>query len=124
MIGAACSDVKQEFYEVNRKEKKDKVLEILNDPQRNPSDRCIIFVNQKKQADFLVSNLTELDPNLFPDADLDAFYFDADIRIRINMMRIHNTDKLFKIQFRQIHFFKCQKMLRFGIKDAFKKFVA
>ena len=58
IVGAACADVRQTFYQVEKKDKKGRLLELLNDPERNPSERMLIFVNQKNQADFLMSFIT------------------------------------------------------------------
>ena len=33
------------------------LMELLNSEDRDPEERTIIFVNTKKQADFIVSNL-------------------------------------------------------------------
>ena len=41
--------------QVNKADKKKKLLELLNDPERDPSERMLVFVNTKIQADFLVS---------------------------------------------------------------------
>ena len=57
MVGAASSDVKQTFLEVKKTEKKKKLDSLLNDEERNPTERVLIFVNTKKNADFLVSVL-------------------------------------------------------------------
>jgi probable ATP-dependent RNA helicase DDX4 len=53
MVGGACKDVKQRFIQVDKPEKKGRLLEILED--KDPMERILIFVNQKKQADFLMS---------------------------------------------------------------------
>jgi len=58
LVGATCSDVKQTFVETERKEKITKLNDILNDTQRDPSERIMIFVNTKKTADFLATRLS------------------------------------------------------------------
>ena len=35
-----------------------RLLNLLNDEERDPSERMLIFVNQKKQADFLMCFIT------------------------------------------------------------------
>jgi len=56
VVGGASTDVEQRFIEVGRKEKKDKLLELLND---HGSTRTLIFVETKRQADFLSVFLSE-----------------------------------------------------------------
>lgn len=52
ILGGACSDVHQTFYEVTRKEKRRKLTELLDedDPQGT-----LIFVERKADADFLAT---------------------------------------------------------------------
>lgn len=57
LVGGACTDVKQEFFEVGKRQKKQKLLEIVADPLRDPAERMLIFVNTKKNADFLATHL-------------------------------------------------------------------
>lgn len=56
MVGGACSDVTQSVYEVNKFNKRDKLLELLNaeDPVGT-----IVFVETKRMADFLASFFSE-----------------------------------------------------------------
>lgn len=56
VIGGACSDVSQNIFEVSKFTKRDKLMEILNseDPRGT-----IVFVETKRQADFLASFLSE-----------------------------------------------------------------
>lgn len=56
IVGGACSDVQQVVHEVGKFAKRDKLLEILNaeDPKGT-----IVFVETKRQADFLASFLSE-----------------------------------------------------------------
>jgi len=60
VVGAACSDVRQEFLPVDRNGKKEALLNILNADDRNPAEKIMIFVNTKRQADFLASMLSGL----------------------------------------------------------------
>lgn len=56
VIGGACADVEQKIYEVSRFDKRKKLTEILmaGDPEGT-----MIFVEQKRNADFLASYLSE-----------------------------------------------------------------
>lgn len=56
VIGGACTDVKQNIYQVTKFEKRDKLMEILN--SEDPSG-TIVFVETRRQADFLASFLSE-----------------------------------------------------------------
>jgi len=58
MIGGACSDVAQEFHQVAKFDKREKLQEILQDPDRNPTERTLVFVQTKKNADFLATFLS------------------------------------------------------------------
>ena len=46
------------FLEVGKKEKKKTLMLILNDKNRDPTELTIIFVNMKKQADFITTLLS------------------------------------------------------------------
>jgi len=61
MVGALCSDVQQEFIKVDKDEKREKLEEILQHPDRDPQERTLIFVETKKSADFLCGNLCQED---------------------------------------------------------------
>ena len=61
MVGALCSDVKQEFIKVEKDEKREKLEEILQMPDRDPQERTLIFVETKKSADFMCGNLCQDD---------------------------------------------------------------
>ena len=54
VIGAPCADISQTFIAVDRNGKKGALLDILNDENRDPAEKIMIFVNTKRQADFLV----------------------------------------------------------------------
>lgn len=56
IVGGACHDVDQNFYEVSKYEKRNKLMEILDsaDPKGT-----IVFVETKRNADFLASFLSE-----------------------------------------------------------------
>lgn len=57
IVGAANSDVEQTFVEVNFKEKRSKLMDILNNCES--TDRTLVFVEKKKTADFLASYLSQ-----------------------------------------------------------------
>merc|ERR1712142_347819 len=59
LVGGACSDVEQTFYEVAKFDKREKLEELLNDSDRDPNERTLIFVQTKKNADFLASHLSQ-----------------------------------------------------------------
>ena len=44
LVGGACSDVEQTFYEVAKFDKREKLEELLNDSDRDPNERTLIFV--------------------------------------------------------------------------------
>jgi len=56
VVGGACQDVKQEFVEVERNTKRDKVFEILE--STGDDDKVLIFCSSKKGADFLAASLS------------------------------------------------------------------
>ena len=55
----ACADVVQTFHRMSKYEKKDKFISILNEDGRNAKERTLVFVETKRQADFLCLNLCE-----------------------------------------------------------------
>lgn len=56
IVGGACTDVEQVIYDVKRYDKRKKLLEILNTSEPNGT---LIFVETKRQADFLATFLSE-----------------------------------------------------------------
>jgi len=58
LVGGACSDVRQEFHEVAKFDKRTKLEELMQDPERDPKERTLIFVQTKKNADFLATYLS------------------------------------------------------------------
>ena len=56
VVGGACTDVTQVFYEVSKFEKREKLGDILM--SCNPKDRTLVFVKTKKNADFLATYLS------------------------------------------------------------------
>ena len=49
----------QTFHRASKYEKKDKLISILNEDGRNAKERTLVFVETKRQADFLCLNLFE-----------------------------------------------------------------
>lgn len=60
VVGGACTDVEQVFHEVPKFKKREKLVEILRE---DGTERTLIFVETKRNADFLASFLSE---NNFP----------------------------------------------------------
>merc|ERR1712121_628538 len=58
MVGGACKDVLQTFYEVAKFDKRSKLEELMQDSERDPKERTLIFVQTKKNADFLATYLS------------------------------------------------------------------
>jgi len=56
VIGGACEDVEQKFYEVSRFEKRNKLVELL---KQHGSERTLVFVEQKRTADITATFLSE-----------------------------------------------------------------
>merc|ERR1719177_44855 len=59
LVGGACSDVEQQFHQVEKDCKREKLEELLNDPDRDPKERTLIFVKTKKSTDFLAGHLSQ-----------------------------------------------------------------
>nr|ABE27759.1 vasa [Azumapecten farreri] len=55
-VGGACSDVTQHFFQVDRQQKRQKLCDILSE---SGADKTLVFVEQKRNADFLASYLSE-----------------------------------------------------------------
>jgi len=58
IVGGACSDVQQKILAVDRKGKRTELDKILGDPARDQAERILIFVQTKKNADFLATYLS------------------------------------------------------------------
>lgn len=56
LVGGACTDVTQTFHAVSRYDKRDRLIEILQDS--NPTDKTLVFVKTKKNADFIATHLS------------------------------------------------------------------
>merc|ERR1719348_27368 len=59
IVGGACTDVEQLFHQVEKHDKREKLEELLNDPERDPKERTLIFVQTKKNTDFLATHLSQ-----------------------------------------------------------------
>lgn len=59
-VGGACTDVTQTVHEVDRQEKRSRLCDILTE---TGSEKTLVFVEQKRNADFLASYLSQ---NGFP----------------------------------------------------------
>ncbi|XP_060858584.1 ATP-dependent RNA helicase vasa-like [Metopolophium dirhodum] len=57
-IGGACKDVTQTFVEVTKYSKKMELVSLLN--KKDDCEGIIVFVEQKRQADFIAAFLSEL----------------------------------------------------------------
>ena len=57
LVGGACADVSQSILEVEEFKKREKLVEILEAGDK--MDKTIVFVETKKQADFLASFLSQ-----------------------------------------------------------------
>lgn len=57
IVGSASTDVQQIFYQVNRFDKREKLLQLLREEQT----RTVVFVETKRNADFLATLLSEND---------------------------------------------------------------
>ncbi|XP_046585574.1 probable ATP-dependent RNA helicase DDX4 isoform X6 [Haliotis rubra] len=55
-VGGANTDVEQNFFEVDRLQKREKLCSILTE---SGSDKTLVFVEQKRNADFLASYLSQ-----------------------------------------------------------------
>ena len=56
LLGGACVDVIQEFIQVERNEKRNRLLEILED--LSSDDKVLVFCESSKGADFLATILS------------------------------------------------------------------
>nr|CAD7412120.1 unnamed protein product [Timema poppensis] len=60
IVGGACADVEQRFYQLTKFEKRPKLVELL---QEEGINKTLVFVETKRTADFIASYLSE---NNFP----------------------------------------------------------
>lgn len=75
IVGGACSTVSQTIIACEKKEKFDQLKEIL-EPAKENSERTLIFVETKRQTDYLASKLCQLE---FPATSIHG---DRDQRLR------------------------------------------
>ena len=55
LVGGACTDVEQNFHQVEKHDKREKLEELLNDPDRDPKERTLIFVQVLLSATCVVA---------------------------------------------------------------------
>ncbi|KAK9505265.1 hypothetical protein O3M35_009356 [Rhynocoris fuscipes] len=79
IVGGACADVEQIFYEVSRYDKKEKLKEILS--QAKDKEKTLVFVEQKRTADFIAALLSE---NGFPTTSIHGDRFQSQREIALN----------------------------------------
>lgn len=85
IVGSACTDVEQKFYSVTKREKRKKLTEILEEVG---ADGTMIFVEMKRNADFLASILSE---NKYPTTSIHG---DRLQREREEALRDFKTQKM------------------------------
>jgi len=66
VVGGACSDVEQNIIQVEGRDKRNKLVEILEDVKVSKS-RTLVFVETKRNADFIASFLSQ---NEFPSTSI------------------------------------------------------
>jgi len=70
VVGGACNDIHQEFIQVERAEKRGKLIEILKNS--HDDDKVLVFCNSKKMVEFLAASLsTKGFSSTFINGDLD-----------------------------------------------------
>ncbi|XP_012281400.1 ATP-dependent RNA helicase vasa [Orussus abietinus] len=57
IVGGACSDVEQTFYEVTKYQKRSKLKELLDKESESGLKRTLVFVETKRNTDFIASFL-------------------------------------------------------------------
>ena len=61
LVGGACSDVEQTFYEVAKFDKREKLEELMQDANRDPKERTLVFVQVRNNKKKLVQLFFVLD---------------------------------------------------------------
>ena len=56
LVDGACTDVSQEFHEVSRFDKREKLRDLLS--ECSPKEKILVFVKTKKTADFIATHLS------------------------------------------------------------------
>ncbi|XP_008211801.1 ATP-dependent RNA helicase vasa isoform X2 [Nasonia vitripennis] len=60
IVGSACTDIEQSFFEVKKSDKRTKLKELLNEEiEQNMLNGILVFVSEKKTADFIAALLSE-----------------------------------------------------------------
>lgn len=58
IVGGACTDVEQRFYSISKFEKRNKLIELLEERNRG---KTLVFVEKKRTADIIAAFLSEKD---------------------------------------------------------------
>ena len=69
LVGGACSDVEQNFHQVEKHDKREKLEELLNDPDRDPKERTLIFVQVRRNyllGTFLIQCCSDQEEHRLP----------------------------------------------------------
>lgn len=89
IIGGACQDVKQEFHEVTKFQKRDSLKQILETAKESGTiERTLVFVETKRNADFIAAFLSE---NNFPTTSIHG---DREQREREDALRDFKTGRM------------------------------
>lgn len=61
IVGSACTDIEQQILEIQKTDKRNKLIEILKQEQDNNRLKGIlVFVDQKRTADFVAAFLSDI----------------------------------------------------------------
>ena len=69
LVGGACSDVEQNFHQVEKHDKREKLEELLNDPDRDPKERTLIFVQVRRNyllGTFVIQRCSDQEEHRLP----------------------------------------------------------
>jgi len=60
LVGGACTDVSQKFMQAaGTRDKRQNLVDLLTDPQRDVKERTLVFVKTKRNADFIATFLSD-----------------------------------------------------------------
>ncbi|XP_034944377.1 ATP-dependent RNA helicase vasa [Chelonus insularis] len=59
IVGGACTDVEQNFYEVKKTEKRAKLKQLLEEDELTMKKKTLVFVETQKTADFIAAYMSE-----------------------------------------------------------------
>ena len=92
IVGAACDDVTQVFYEVGFKGKRAKLLEIIREDESNKElEGIIVFVETKKNADFIAALLSQ---NHFPTTSIHGDRFQREREEALDDFKVSKIQSL------------------------------